>query len=210
MIIYMDGGSQRNAFMPGSFILSWGLVAHYTDATYERHGCIGDCPPYLQGSHEKLAFIEAVRFALSLGADPDDITFITDDGSVCDANRMFHKHGNLVRSDATVQKITEICNAYFDKTLKEFCLKFLARARFIKVKGHSKTVYNLRCDHLARHARNWELGDLSPLLPFEEWLHDGFLFYDKKLIKKTWFVPFSEMYFTADYSDEDEVCLEVA
>jgi len=209
MIIYMDGGSQKNPHVASRFVLSWGIVAHYNDETFERFGCFADCHPFLQGSHEKLAFVEAVRLALELGVSPGEITFITDDGSVCDANRMFHKFGNLVRSEATVQKITEICNAYFNRDLKEHCCRFLRLARFIKVKGHSRTVYNLRCDHLARHARNWEYGDLSPLLSFEEWLHDGFLHHDKKTMKKTWYVPFSEMDFISKHSINDlEMFLE--
>lgn len=203
MVVYMDGGSQA-IFATKKFILSYGIVAHYNDTTAELYGAL-EVPGSLSGSHEHLAFVEALRHAKALGLAPEEIAFVTDDASVCDVNtfaRNFHRidleHNTLKR----LKKLLEYVMPTDE--LHQYMLDCLFHSKFTKVKGHARCVYNLRCDELAVHARNWFKGDLSPLLPFEEWLHDGHLYYVAEVdeqgnktgnnVAKLWYAPFSDLW----------------
>jgi ribonuclease HI len=199
MVIYMDGGSQ---VQPGTkkFILSYGIVAHHNDNTAELHGALTDAPSALSGSHEHLAFVEALRHAHQHSVDPSYLAFVTDDASVCDVNSFARNFHFVDQEHNTVKRLVQLLDHVGVRLeLHQYMLECLFHAKFTKVKGHARCVYNLRCDALAVHARNWTKGDLSPLLPFEEWLHDGHIYYDKEVDKngnsvaKRWFAPFSNL-----------------
>ena len=204
MVVYMDGGSQA---VPGTkrFILSYGVVAHYDDATAELHGALTEVPSSLSGSHEHLAFVETLRHAKALCLAPVDIAFVTDDASVCDVNNFARNFHRLDLEHNTIKRLVKLLEYMgLHEELHQYMLDCLFHSKFTKVKGHARCVYNLRCDELAVHARNWAKGDLSPLLPFEEWLHDGHLYYVRELdengnptgnnVAKLWYAPFSDLW----------------
>lgn len=199
-IVYMDGGSARH-HQSKECLLSWGMVALTGDQSIERYGCHARVEPKHSGYHEKVAFVESVRFLRESGHKPFELTFYTDDSAVCDVNRSYVLADKLPQSN-TISRLKDVCATFYrgEKDLMYHCLNYLKNSRFVKVKGHDKTVYNLRCDALAVHARNWAIGNLSPLLSFEEWLHDGFTFYapdrerpgENKL--NYWYAPFSGLH----------------
>lgn len=183
-------------------MLSWGIVALTGDQSIELHGCHSWVSPKHSGFHEKIAFVEAVRYLVPSGHMPHELTFYTDDSAVCDVNRSYVLRGNHHGSDTTISRYKTVCKAFYpnEPELFEQCMSYIRGSRFVKVKGHSKTVYNLRCDALAVHARQWAIGNLSPLLRFEEWLHDGFEFYTPdddnpgENKRRFWYAPFSGLH----------------
>lgn len=197
-ILYMDGGSARH-HQSKECMLSWGIVALTNDVATELHGCHTRVAPKHSGFHEKIAFVESVKYLMGEGHEPHELTFYTDDSAVCDANRSYVLTGNHHNSSTVVERLKGVCKAFYqaEKDLAEHCLRYLRGSRFVKVKGHARTVYNLRCDALAVHARNWANGNLSPLLSFEEWMHDGFEYYapdpdnPKENKRFYWYAPFS-------------------
>jgi ribonuclease HI len=193
MVVYMDGGSQAQ---PGTrkYLLSYGVVAHHNDTTVELHGALTDVPSALSGSHEHLAFVETLRHAKALSLDPVEVAFVTDDASVCDVNTFARNFGRVDVEHNTVKRLTNLLVYMNQKEdLYQYMLDCLFHSKFTKVKGHARCVYNLRCDDLAVHARNWAKGDLSPLLTFEEWLHDGHGYYDRDQQFQRWYAPFSDL-----------------
>lgn len=194
MIVFMDGGSQKHSHNGRLFLLSWGIVVHHNDETTELHGCKTHMPQNHSGSHERIAFMETVRHLMTLDVTPQEVSFYTDDSSVCDINEIIRRSKRLPQDHTTIQRFKKLADEYYDAETFAACMSYLMHSRFTKVKGHSRTVYNLRCDELSCHARRWALGDLSPLLPFEDWLHDGFLYYDREQQPQRWFPPFSDKY----------------
>lgn len=204
MVVYMDGGSQ---VQPGTkkYLLSYGVVAHFNDTTVELHGALTDVIQSLSGSHEHLAFVEALRHAKAHGLAPQEIAFVTDDASVCDVNTFARNFNRIDLEHNTLKRLKKILEYVMPTDeLHQYLLDCLMHSKFTKVKGHARCVYNLRCDALAVHARNWAKGDLSPLLPFEEWLHDGHLYYVAEVddagnktgnnVAKLWYAPFSDLW----------------
>ena len=196
IIVYMDGGSQKaDGPFKHRFVLSWGLIVHHQDTTVELHGAKDQVHQEYSGSHEHIAFVEALRHAMTHDIAPDELAFVTDDSSVCDVNHWARVFGRLDLTSNTIKRLLNLVKYLgFDSSMDAYMLRCLEWSKFQKVKGHARTVYNLRCDELAVHARNWVKGDLSPLLPFEEWLHDGHIYYDKEQNRKTWFAPFSDQH----------------
>jgi ribonuclease HI len=221
MVIYLDGGSkqQPNAFK--RWVLSWGLVVHFQDQTHELKGAMLDILSEYGGQHENLAFLEAIKFAKFHDVKPENLAFVTDDAAVCEVNKWAREFGKLDAGSKTVQRLKSLLlylkdARQYDQELFDYMLGCLQFGKFTKVKGHARTVYNLRCDALAVNARNWAQGDLTPLLSFEEWLHDGFEYWvqhdvevevpsavegepptfvtEVKSKRKFWFAPFSDLH----------------
>lgn len=221
MVIYLDGGSKRQSNSTKRWVLSWGLIVHYQDQTHEIKGALIDILSEFSGQHENLAFLEAIKFAKSNNVAPEAIAFVTDDSAVCEVNKWAREFGKLDPNSKTIQRLKSLLIYLkepqgYDDELFAYMRECLQFGKFTKVKGHARTVYNLRCDELAVNARNWALGDLTPLLSFEEWLHDGFEYWVQRevdvevpsqdpngtptvtqeviSVRKFWYAPFSDLH----------------
>jgi ribonuclease HI len=221
MVIYLDGGSKPQPNAMKRWVLSFGLVIHFQDQTHELSGAILDVVSAYSGQHENFAFLEAIKFAHSQQVKPENIAFVTDDSAVCEVNKWAREFGKLDPASKTINRLKELMallakdRGYYD-AMYPYLRDCLQYGKFTKVKGHASTVYNLRCDELAITARNWALGDLTPILPFEEWLHDGFEYWvqrevevekpglnaddppivvmEKIGVRKYWYAPFSDLH----------------
>jgi hypothetical protein len=70
----------------------------------------------------------------------------------------------------------------------------------MKVKGHARSIYNLRVDFLSSLARASHLGKHMEVTPFEDWIDAGFNYYPPgpawripmALVEpSTWYAPFT-------------------
>lgn len=220
MVIYLDGGSQKQE-NSRKCVLSWGLVIHFQDTTVELLGAETDILSEYAGAHEHLAYLEAIKYAKSKGVQPENIAFVTDDSSVCDVNKWAREFGKIDPASKAVARLKALhaylkdqCN--FPDDLMVYAKSCLQYGKYQKVKGHARTIYNLRCDELAITARNWTKGNVTPILPFEEWLHDGHEYWVQRevdvrvagpdpetpptiskeviSVRKFWFAPFSDLH----------------
>lgn len=188
MLIYLDGGSKPQPNAGKLWVLSYGLVIHFQDQTHELKDAVLGVISEYSGQHENWAFLEAIKFAYERDVLPENIAFVTDDSAVCEVNKWAREFGKLDPASKTIQRLKSLFmylregRGFTDEmfTYMRSCLQF---GKFTKVKGHARTVYNLRCDELAVNARNFALGDLTPILSFEEWLHDGFEFWVQREVE---------------------------
>lgn len=194
MLVYMDGGHQTHEHNKRLCMLSWGIVVHHNDTTVELHGCKTHMPEHFKGCHERLAFVEATKHVQSQGVSAENVSFVTDDATVCDYNLAFLRTEKVDKTHVTYERLARLCRELYDQATFDFMLECLTKSRFTKVKGHHKTVYNLRCDDLSSYARRVAKGDLTPMQSFEDWLHDGFHYYDKTQQVQRWYAPFSNMH----------------
>lgn len=188
--IFMDGGAAKWRPEKHQYVLSWGIVAHHGDSTTELYGSKIDVPHHLHGYHEMMAFLEAMRFAKGQGFLFENMSFYTDDPQVSYAGFMLHP-ANFVATDDVdkfKRRFQTLCLKYYDEGTYQDALECLVKSRFTKVKGHDTTVYNLRVDHLARHAREVAAGKEDVLDSFEDWLAQGFY---SNPYDAAWFAPFA-------------------
>jgi ribonuclease HI len=187
MIIYMDGsGTQDIGFKKR--LLSWGLVVHHNDETTELHGCLREVPQQFEGFHELLAFAEAVRYVRYMKVPFEQVSFYTDDDVITRTS-----DGNSwEKIEKAKNRLMMLVNEFYPSTVYDDMMECWEKSRFTKVKGHRDTVYNLRVDYLAAHARKTAAGAKNTLLTFEKWLAEGVRFYDYKNEKfDVWYAPFA-------------------
>lgn len=171
MKIYVDGGSTKQAGK--TYILSWGFVVEHQDTTVEINGERRNVSIDYRCFHEDQAFIEAMLYAKSRGIAPVDVSFYCDDETISYAAFSLHE-GNyrLTKAENIRTRFRQLTLKFYTKEIYEDCMLYLQNSRFVKVKGHESTVYNLRADYLAKQARGGKI-----ILNFEQWLADGFLDY---------------------------------
>lgn len=193
IVIYVDGSFTRYAAR--AFIHSWGVVANHNDSTVELYGAkkLHDKEQFA-GSYELLAFIEGFLYAKSHGYPYEQMSFYSDDESVVYAGIWGNKNnfGNQDRYKKIVEKVKHVCDFYCPgvPNLVSEIEECFAKARFNKVKGHAKCVYNLRVDYLAKFARDQIRGQETVLESFEKWVKKGFLKYVNSQEAGRWFPHF--------------------
>ena len=190
----MDGGSAKHHSKRDIYTISWGIVAHLNDTTHEVSGAHDKVGQFFNGSHELFAFIESVKFMMSHNIDYKTVAIFTDDASVCHVNLMYVKYNTMDHTQKLTQQLAQICKKFYNAEILEQCFECLKNARFEKIKGHRTIVYNLRADELARVAREVTRGNLTPILSFEEWLNDGFKYYDCDGVMQRWYAAFSDLH----------------
>lgn len=197
MIVYMDGGSQRvqQTKRQNDWVLSWGIVAHKGDETVELHGSFKEVNSQFHGYHEMAAFAETVKYLKREGVPYEDVSFFTDDQWVVEAANEFQPCYPDRMVDANFgfrERLMKFVNEFYPATMYDDMLECLQKGRFTKVKGHDNTVYNLRVDYLAVHARNLCQGVKEEFLQFEQWLAKGFKFFNtEKHEYDVWYAPFA-------------------
>lgn len=197
MIVYMDGSSVRatKTKCQKDWVLSWGLVVHNGDVTTEHHGHIAEVHSHMHGYHEMLAFAEAVRQVKHMKVPFEEVSFFTDDEWVVNAQFFLHPDNWCgERADLVKNRMMQFVNEFFPSTMYDDMMEALHKARFTKVKGHDSTVYNLRVDYLAAHARQLKMGLAEEFLNFEQWLARGFkCFNTRKQQYDVWHAPFASL-----------------
>lgn len=191
MRVYYDGSWNEE---PGRSVSAWGLVLVHGDETTELSGARVSHRQHASGTHELVAFIEAVLYLDSHGHDPRDVVFLTDDattvyGVQCEVNGINSGH-----TDAAHRLLARLARAgMYQQAVLDRVWAFALQARFHWVKGHLLTVYNQRADYLARRAAMaHKVGQRVRVLGFETWLMQGFSSFDPHLGRsKTWHVPFA-------------------
>lgn len=187
MIIFCDGSSSK--IKHEHYVVSWGIKIEHS-----VHGCeiwgTQEVDWRLHGCHESFAFIESVVQANARGAKPEEVVFYTDDEAVAygayDRSTGWEFNGRKADFD---HRLNLLSGFYSDETLnlvREYSLK----SRFVKVKGHKKTVNNLRVDYLAAQAKRTKLGACEPFQDFETWLGDGFKQWTDGT-PSVWYPPFA-------------------
>lgn len=197
--MYVDGGQIRalDLFKTNSkpadrkdLIVSWGIIAHYNDTSVELSG-VKRVPQSVNAYHEVFAFIEAVIYAYSHGFDASQIICYTDDELTGYSNYHIHVGNYSPRRQSLIDRTKFICDQFYTEDVFDMVMKCYHDSHMVKVKGHDKTIYNLRCDYLANYARR----SLKPvhvtMKSFESWIDEGFITYlDCNTVTK-WFAPFA-------------------
>jgi ribonuclease HI len=192
MIVFMDGGTPWQARQDGSCTLSWGMVVHHNDKTTEVVGCKTDVNPRFRRGHEQLALIEASRHIMSHSVEPSAVSFFTDDKWVCDMSRMLQSGGEMPsEKDKGYRVLAGLCGQYYDRQTLEYCHECMRQSRFTKVRGHKGSVYNLRCDYLARIGQHQALGESVVPERFEDWLERGFPCLSEDSSGERWYPSFT-------------------
>lgn len=188
IIMHVDGSSTK---YPGAnYQYSWGIVAEHDDQTVE---ILGQMPVSKEDNSnganpfEAVAWVKAYLYAKEQGFKPEEMAFYTDDAQIAYAQFFLHHPNNQGNGRVKLcEFLRKICSTFFYPELYDELLYCLTKARFIKVKGHRDTIYNLRVDYLAKIARD----TTKQPLPFEEWLSKGFLNYTENG-PFMWLAPFA-------------------
>lgn len=196
MRVYYDGSfankiSKNNQC--GTYYVAWGIVIDHQGELTEIRGSRTVNTKDMSGCHEVVAFIEAALYLLSHQIPPDEICFITDDsltaiGSQATVANGWCSTGLNVSLENCLRKVAGRCG-FYTKDVVNSVRPYLERSRFIKVKGHAKTVLNLRCDYLAEKEAIIQRGNKANIKPFLEWAADGFRRWEGE---EKWWAPFTQ------------------
>lgn len=182
-------------------VFSWGLVFDDGDTVTEINGARKVNHPGLNGTHEVQAFVECALYCLSHNIPPEDVSFTTDDeitsyGSKATvANGYSNTSYSLVLNEMLDRLVSR--HAY-DQVTIDSVRPYLDRSRFTKVKGHSDTVWNLRCDYLAQVASKAARTGIAHLSSVQAWAKQGFVRYVSNGKSKTWFPAFHSLLVTTE------------
>lgn len=160
MNAYIDGaGFFRNA--PGSkkkpeaCYVSWGVVFEGADVHAELSGAHA-ISSHLKGCHEVVAFVEAALYLSSHGYAPGQISFISDDETVCYGSggktraNGYEQESQYLRLQAWLAEL--VSSQLYTKEAIDTIQLYVNSSRFHKIKGHHLCVLNHRCDYLAKKA----------------------------------------------------------
>lgn len=186
MIIYCDGSTfhfikpaEIEKYGKDKISISWGIKIEEGEYGVELMGQ-RVLPIKYAGSHEIIAFIEAVIYAVAHNGNTLNTVFYTDYMNVTDATKpTFGSYAELgtamqmKKFKAKIKSFMSWVSDLYSKETLEIVEQFLIFARIKWVKGHSGCVNNHRADYLARHAHQVAMGRGVTFQQFEEWLHRG-------------------------------------
>lgn len=176
-------------------IISWGLVldfGHESPLTEIKGLQSHSRNMQLTGCHEIVAFIECALYLMSRGMQPSNVNFIVDDEVTAYAGQGHPNRGHAFNSyHDTFFKLADrlIRNKVYTKAVVESTLDYLYRGRFHKVRSHSNTILNLRCDYLARSAYKLKAHSGFELANINTWMASGFVRRHGDKIER-WYPPF--------------------
>ncbi|HET8688382.1 MAG TPA: RNase H family protein [Methanosarcina sp.] len=186
---YIDGSQIKEK---GEIRQGWAFLAFHTHGeTVEMNGSYhGPAADKMRSNwYEILAFYNAVKYAISHGYKPEEVSFYTD----CDwvAYGGFHlvPENYSGRRDGVMERIKLLKALFYkhDETLVETMAEWLVKARHHWVKGHRIDVNNNRVDYLARSAIYSK--PVADVMEFNEWLRNGFTQWDHNLQQNTQYIP---------------------
>lgn len=171
-IVYLDGGEGKDT--KGNKVTGYGICILKDDDCLEYFG-----GTYLgngfKGYHELYAFIETVIRLKLLGINPLDVIYYVDDQSLAYGHFYIHENSCIGsnRGRDLLNRIKMLCDTYYVNMYDEV-INVLCNARFNKVRGHQKCVYNQRVDYLCSYGIVLSKGNSIKFYNFNEWLSRGF------------------------------------
>lgn len=198
MNVYIDGAYFDRA--PGTpqklnkhlRYIAWGIVIEGADIQTEISGAHRVVSYDLNGCHEIVAFIEAALYLSSHGYRPEQISFISDDETVCygsggktRANGYEMESHHLALQNWLVRVVKK---GLYTQAAVDAVQPFIDKSRFHKIKGHRACVLNHRCDYLAKKAAGIRHFGAVKVLGFMEWMKTAQL----KLGGEQHAIPFSQ------------------
>lgn len=206
MNVYFDGSwvpvsSETKTIVEGgdAAVFAWGLVFDHPSGLVESSGIRFVEHTKLNGTHEVQAFIECALYCLSHNIAPSEITFVTDDEVTVYGTQSTPENGCFFNaySDVLNEMLTRLVqyDVYNEKTI-ESVRQFFRESRFVKIKGHARILWNLRCDVLATNAvKVFCKREVVPT-SVQEWVKKGFKHtrIEHRDGGGRWFPAFSGMY----------------
>lgn len=196
ILLYVDGSSSPKT-SSNKVAVGYGCVV-YSDKGHSEHRGAYLTDRSLCGAHELIALMEGILVARDLGYDYHDVSVYTDDDRLPHMpNAMNDGNYALKRMrEAVMSLVEEVCLLLYTPAIKDECVKFFREARFTKLKGHSTFVCHNRADYLARNTMRNFLADIKgekprPILEYDEWLQDGFRYFNASGEELRWFAPFT-------------------
>lgn len=184
----------------GGALFSWGLVFDGGDVVTELNGVRTVKHPGLNGTHEIQAFVECALYCVSHNIAPEDVSFTTDDEITVYGSKATVANGYAVTSHSIVLEemlVRLVKHNVYDQTTIESIRPYLERSRMTKVKGHSNTFWNLRCDYLANVAAKSVQNGAANLESVARWAKRGFVRYVSPKKSTTWFPAFHSFLVTS-------------
>jgi ribonuclease HI len=162
--IFFTDGSKFNSNV------GWAFIAHHDDTSVE---CVGQVKTGAH-IHEQIAFIEAYLYAKAHNFELKNVAFYTDDDVIAHAAYLLHPENYVPNGKLQVlTKFKHVLEQHYSHVTMAEILEALTTARFHKVKGHSKCIYNFRVDYLAKREMKKLLKvPNQQALEFHRWLHD--------------------------------------
>lgn len=174
----------------------WGLVAIHDDTHHEKFGNVrGKKQSILNGHHEHIAFVEGVRYAVEKGFAFKDVTIACDDDIFGYSAFCLHE-GNFgqVGAEKIKNRLKRVVDLCYSPPVYDQVMAAFLECRVIKLKGHRNDVYQERADYLAKFAAYVPVEPhRAPLIPYEDWLGQGFVCYSKgevEPVRSIWYPPF--------------------
>jgi ribonuclease HI len=186
MILYIDGSSTK-VKNTHKRLIAYGLVALDGDEHIEEFGSVEVPGEFFGQCHEYMALVEAAKFVHKNNIKPETVSIYSDDEPSCYAGGLFHRH-NYKATDAKefLETLWGFCRKVYDEEIFRITVDLVVESRFTKVKGHARTVNNLRADYLAKYARTKE-----DFKEYDDWLNDGFMKYGSDDRTYKWYPPFT-------------------
>lgn len=170
-------------YVDGSRVLSsdrsvqsfgWSVIALNGDAHHECRGhVVGGRMSPLGGHHEQIAIVNGVEYAHRNGFEFRDVTIFCDDDIFGYAQTFLHP-GNFHhrRVDQIESRLKCVVSHCFNPEMMGLTMQALQESRIVKLKGHSRHVYQERADHLAKRAAHEGCGTepKGPPLDIESWM----------------------------------------
>ena len=177
-------------------IVAWGLVFDDGETITEIHGSRKFKGRLVAGTHEIQAFIECALYCISHNIAPEDVSFTTDDELTVYGSQATVENGYACTSHSVVLeemlvRLVEL-SAYNQATI-DSVRPYLKRSLFTKVKGHSTTFWNLRCDYLAQVGAKVAEHGSAQLESVARWAKHGFVRYIGNNKTAQWFPAFHSL-----------------
>lgn len=194
---YTWKGAGGKSFPNGARYVSWGLVFSEADTVVEVHGSRKVHHSFGSGFHELIACVECTLWLHSHGYSPDKVGFVTDDELTVYGRHATVENGYAFRGQGDrLRWATEelVRRRFFTQEAMDVCWTYLLDSRFTKVKGHARTVYNERCDYLAKFACRSEATGNTHFMELDDWLNNGFNVFGSEGTSNTVHAPFVQVF----------------
>lgn len=176
----------------------WGMVALHDDTHHERQGYVlGERVTPLGGHHEEIAFVNGVLYARDQGFDFRHVTIFCDDACFGNAPGSLHPHNfQVVRAEQVMSRLHCVVKHCFTPDVIDVMLLAFSQCMIVKVKGHSRHVYQERVDYLAKFSAHQGCNnpqETLELLDLDAWLQKGIAEYKEKngaYVRSVWHAPF--------------------
>jgi len=182
IIIYTDGSAiPSQAFNVSGkktkrYPIGWGGVLIHDDQISEFTEGQLVSKKYLH-KFEHIAFVRAIKHAISLGYTPNQMTFYVDYSVIADSPSRIRPENHhppevLSKMKSLYRDINEFLK--YEEEFIETIMECFKTSRIVKVKSHGSCVYNNRADYLAKLGRQRISPNRAQPVSFvdvERWIH---------------------------------------